>query len=170
MPLYQKLEDTIIEPAVLHKELEKLFREADKRYNSGMFSGDYIIFDLNNTVIVDMIKGLYYPQSPYRFNIIEPNLLGKIYEMFLTEQLTILDNGKIGLAQKKECLNSSVVTTPTEVQTGHNVLQRKERGLGNDREEAKGYFLEAMMSKDGEEHERAECVYIQIMNCSDDDE
>jgi type II restriction enzyme, methylase subunit len=58
-----------------------------------MFSGDYIIFDLNNTVIVDMIKGLYYPQSPYRFNIIEPNLLGKIYEMFLTEQLTILDNG-----------------------------------------------------------------------------
>ena len=93
MPLYQKLEDTIIEPAVLHKELEKLFREADKRYNSGMFSGDYIIFDLNNTVIVDMIKGLYYPQSPYRFNIIEPNLLGKIYEMFLTEQITILDNG-----------------------------------------------------------------------------
>ena len=25
-----------------------MFREADKRYNSGMFSGDNIIFDLNN--------------------------------------------------------------------------------------------------------------------------
>lgn len=44
----------------------------------------------------------------------------------------------------------------------------------NDREEAKDYFLEVMMSTDGEEHERAECVYIQVMNgldyCSDEDE
>lgn len=115
LPLYHHLKDTITDPATLHKELEALFRDADKRYNSGMFSGNYIIFDLNNSVIIDMIEGLYYPQSPYLFNIIEPNMLGKIYEMFLTEQLTLLDNGKIGLAQKKECLNRSVVTTPTEI-------------------------------------------------------
>ena len=80
-----------------------------------MFSGDYIIFDLNNSVIADMIKGLYYPQSPYLFSIIEPNMLGKIYEMFLTEQLTVLSNGHIGLTQKKECLNRSVATTPTKL-------------------------------------------------------
>ncbi len=115
LPLYHKLKDTITDPATLQKELEVLFRDADKRYNSGMFSGEYIIFDLNNSVIADMIRGLYYPQSPYLFSIIEPNMLGKIYEMFLTEQLTILDNGKIGLAQKKDCLNRSVVTTPTEI-------------------------------------------------------
>lgn len=40
-------------------------------------------------------------------------------------------------------------------------------------EEAKSYFLELMMSTDGEEHERAECVYIQLMHgldeCSDAD-
>lgn len=40
-------------------------------------------------------------------------------------------------------------------------------------EEAKAYFLELMMSTDGEEHERAECVYIQLMHgldeCSDAD-
>lgn len=115
LPLYHHLKDTITDINTLHKELERLFREADKRYNSGMFSGDYIIFDLNNHIIADIIKGLYYPQSPYMFNIIEPNMLGKIYEMFLTEQLTILENGKVGLAQKKECLNRSVVTTPTEI-------------------------------------------------------
>lgn len=62
-----------------------------------------------------MIEGLYYPQSPYLFNIIEPHLLGKIYELFLTEQLVLLENGTIGLQQKKECLNRSVVTTPTEI-------------------------------------------------------
>lgn len=115
LPLYHKLKDTISDINTLHKELEALFRNADKRYNSGMFSGDYIIFDLNSSVISDMIKGLYYPQSPYMFNIIEPNMLGKIYEMFLTEQLTILEDGKIGLAKKKDCLNRSVVTTPTEI-------------------------------------------------------
>ena len=43
-----------------------------------------------------------------------------------------------------------------------------------DYEEAKAYCLELMMSTDGEEHERAECVYIQLLHglneCSDEDE
>ena len=46
------------------------------------------------------------------------------------------------------------------------------REVWSDREEAKDYFLEMMISTDGEEHERAECVFIQIMNgldeCSDE--
>ena len=48
------------------------------------------------------------------------------------------------------------------------------REVWTDYEEAKAYFLELMMSTDGEEHERAECVYIQLMHglneCSDEDE
>lgn len=31
-------------------------------------------------------------------------------------------------------------------------------------EEAKSYFLELMMTTEGEKHERAECVYIQLMH------
>ena len=46
------------------------------------------------------------------------------------------------------------------------------REVWNDYEEAKSYFLEMMMSTDGEEHERAECVYIQLLHgldeCSDE--
>ena len=42
------------------------------------------------------------------------------------------------------------------------------------REEAKEYFLEAMMNSDGSEHDRYECIYIQLINgvdfCSDEDE
>lgn len=101
LPVYHKLKETISDASTLHTKLEELFREADKKYNSGLFSGENIIFDLNNSVIIDMIEGLYYPQSPYMFNIIEPNMLGKIYEMFLTEQLILLDNGSIGLAKKE---------------------------------------------------------------------
>lgn len=41
-----------------------------------------------------------------------------------------------------------------------------------DYEEAKAYFLEMMMSTDGEERNRAECVYIQLLHglveCSDE--
>ena len=43
-----------------------------------------------------------------------------------------------------------------------------------DYEEAKAYFLEIMMSTDGEERDRAECVFIQLLHgldeCSDEDE
>ncbi len=114
LPLYHQLKDTIADENQMHEKLEELFRKADKRYNSGMFSGDNIIFDLNNKVIKEMIEGLYYPQSPYLFNIIEPNMLGRIYEAFLTEQL-ICSGSIISLAKKKDCVNRSVVTTPTEI-------------------------------------------------------
>ena len=44
----------------------------------------------------------------------------------------------------------------------------------DDYEEAKAYFLEMMMTAEGEERERAECVYIQLLHgldvCSDEDE
>ena len=115
LPLYHKLKDTITDADQLQSKLEELFRSADRRYNSGMFSGEDIIFDLSCEVIKDMIEDLYYPQSPYLFNIIEPNLLGKIYEIFLTEQLVLLENNTIGLGKKKDCQNRSVVTTPTEI-------------------------------------------------------
>lgn len=48
------------------------------------------------------------------------------------------------------------------------------RRVWSDYEEAKAYFLELVMSTEGEEHERAECVYIQLLHgldeCSDEDE
>lgn len=115
LPLYHRLQDTTASSDQLQTKLEELFRAADRRYNSGMFSGDDIVFDLSSEVISDMIKGLYYPQSPYLFNIIEPHLLGKIYELFLTEQLILLPDNTIGLGKKKDCINRSVVTTPTEI-------------------------------------------------------
>ena len=43
------------------------------------------------------------------------------------------------------------------------VCNRK-REVWTDYEEAKLYFLEMMMSTEGEEHERAECIYIQLIH------
>lgn len=52
LPLYHKLQDTVFDSAQLQAKLEELFRSADRRYNSGMFSGDDIIFDLSSAVII----------------------------------------------------------------------------------------------------------------------
>ena len=38
------------------------------------------------------------------------------------------------------------------------------RVVWTDYEEAKAYFLEMMMSTNGEKRERAECVYIQLLH------
>ncbi|MDE6621407.1 MAG: Eco57I restriction-modification methylase domain-containing protein [Lachnospiraceae bacterium] len=114
LPLYRKLYETIENRQELQEKLTVVFREADKRYNSGLFRGGNPIFDLNSDIIFEMIESLYYPKTPYLFTIVEPSLLGKIYEAFLAESLVQKD-GKICLAQKKEYIYKSVVSTPTEI-------------------------------------------------------
>ena len=114
LPLYKKLYETVEDRASLQKLLISVFKEADKRYNSGLFKNDSPIFDLSCDIIFEMIESLYYPKSPYMFTIIEPSILGKIYESFLAEGL-VLQDGKIVLAQKKEYLYKSVVSTPVEI-------------------------------------------------------
>ena len=48
------------------------------------------------------------------------------------------------------------------------------REIWKDYEEAKVYFLELMMTTEGEERERAECIYIQLIHglleCSNEEE
>ena len=48
------------------------------------------------------------------------------------------------------------------------------REVWSDYEEAKAYFLEMMMTVEGEERDRTECIYIQLLHgldeCSDEDE
>jgi len=115
LPVYRKLIETIKDINKIKKELNKLFIQAERRYNSGLFTGDYIIFDLENNIILDIIEKLYYPKSPYVFNLIESNLLGQIYEMFLVQRLSVDDSERIILKEKKENRNRSIVTTPIEI-------------------------------------------------------
>ena len=118
LPLYKRLYEMITDKAQLQKALTDTFQEADKRYNSGLFKNKYLneysIFDLNSDSIYDMIDSLYYPKTPYLFTIIKPDILGKIYESFLTERLTVSE-GMVCLAKKSEYQYKSVVSTPVEI-------------------------------------------------------
>lgn len=114
LPLYKRLFELAEDKDKLQQSLIKVFKEADKRYNSGLFKGKNPIFDLNNDNIFNIIKSLYYPQTPYMFTIIEPSILGKIYESFLAEHLDLKD-GFVCLAKKEEYRYKSVISTPVEI-------------------------------------------------------
>ncbi|MEL4026039.1 Eco57I restriction-modification methylase domain-containing protein [Lysinibacillus endophyticus] len=115
LPIYHNLQKTIEHPDDVQNEMLKMFKEADLKYNSGLFDGDNIIFDLNNKVIMDIVNTLYRPQSPYEFSVIEANLLGEIYENFLSEKLVLTTEGEITLTKKEENLHRDIVSTPQEI-------------------------------------------------------
>ena len=100
--------------SMLQKELEKIIEIADKRYNSGIFKERNIINELDKNILKNIITDLYYPNSPYDFIVISSNILGEIYEVFISETL-IVKNNEVILQAKKENLNRAIVTTPYDV-------------------------------------------------------
>ncbi len=96
------------------KALIKKFEQADKRYNSGLFDQllkDIIIENISS-VFWTIIKQLYYPESPYSFSVFSSDVLGSIYEIFLSEKLTV-QNGVVVLVKKPESIDRDIITTPT---------------------------------------------------------
>jgi len=96
------------------KALIEKFKEADKRYNSGLFDQllkDMIVENISS-VFWTIIKQLYYPESPYSFSVFSSDVLGSIYEIFLSEKLTI-HNSSVVLVKKPENVDRDIITTPT---------------------------------------------------------
>ncbi|MCT7905190.1 Type IIS restriction enzyme Eco57I [Candidatus Ornithobacterium hominis] len=94
--------------------LIKKFEQADKRYNSGLFDQllkDKIIENISS-VFWTIIQHLYYPESPYSFSVFSSDVLGSIYEIFLSEKL-VIQNGAVELVKKPENIDRDIVTTPT---------------------------------------------------------
>lgn len=112
LPVYHKLSE--LDESDVGSSLMELLRTADKRYNSGMFSRTSTISYLDEKVVIEIVKALYYPQSPYLFDIIDSNIFGQIYEMFLSEHI-VVDGGSVHLARKREYKDRSVVATPVEI-------------------------------------------------------
>lgn len=115
LPTYRTLIETIEDKDTIKEKMTKLLEEADRRYNSGIFKGSYLKLDLNQEVIEEIIQALYYPKSPYAFNIIKADLLGRIYEMFLVEHLVVNEENMLILSGKEENENRDVVSTPVQI-------------------------------------------------------
>lgn len=92
------------------------FVAADKKYNSGLFDqflSNEIIGNVSS-VFWDIIRQLYYPESAYSFSVLSSDILGRIYEIFLTETLAI-ENGSIILKSKPENVDKDIVSTPQHI-------------------------------------------------------
>ncbi len=100
------------------KKVIELFEEADKKYNSGLFdvTKDILGVDLTlkNETVIEIVKDLYYPKSPYSFSVIDSGILGEIYELFLSEKI-VVEKNNIVLKQKDKRDNRDVVATPKEI-------------------------------------------------------
>jgi len=99
-----------------HKSLIAKFKASDKKYNAGLFDNEMIeeIITNSSSAFWKIINQLYYPQTTYSFAVFSSDILGHIYEVFLGEELQIIDN-KITLEKKSENQDRDIVTTPTYI-------------------------------------------------------
>lgn len=98
------------------ENLTALFREADRKYNSGLFAeteSERIVGDISSP-FWRIIRELYYPESPYSFSVFSADILGRIYEIFLTRRI-VLENGQLVLKNKPDRMDSDAVTTPSVI-------------------------------------------------------
>jgi type I restriction-modification system DNA methylase subunit len=94
------------------RALREAFREADARYNSGLFHFDKEVgrsepdtltpsLTLDNAVIKEIIER-FYPPSPYAFSVMPIEILGRAYETFLAKRIVRKSDGTISLQLKPE--------------------------------------------------------------------
>ena len=81
---------TLGEGSNVYHQLGTFFRQADARYNSGLFhfrTDDGLAESLDNftlqlsiddKILKTILRGLYYPESPYEFSVIPALLLGQV--------------------------------------------------------------------------------------------
>ncbi|MDQ3693827.1 MAG: N-6 DNA methylase [Chloroflexota bacterium] len=124
---YGRLRD-LVEGSDVYSRLQELYRQADDRYNSGLFhfakekgrleQPD----DLTPSLVIEdetlqhMIAGLYYPNSPYEFSVLPIDVLGQVYEQFLGKVIVVDAARGVRIEEKPEVRKAGgVYYTPTYI-------------------------------------------------------
>ncbi|HHT9116338.1 MAG TPA: Eco57I restriction-modification methylase domain-containing protein, partial [Candidatus Wunengus californicus] len=112
----------------VYARLCEMFRRADERYNSGLFhfqkdkgraeSPDTLTLNLaiDDSVLKNIIKNLYYPDSPYEFSVLSADILGQVYEQFLGKVIRLTAGHRAVVEEKPEVRKAGgVYYTPTYI-------------------------------------------------------
>lgn len=112
----------------VYARLTELFQRADDRYNSGLFhfsqerdrSGqpDELTLSLaiDDKPLKDILKALYYPDSPYEFSVLPIDILGQVYEQFLGKVIRLTAGHRAVVEEKPEVKKAGgVYYTPTYI-------------------------------------------------------
>lgn len=84
-------------------KLIPIFQRMNVDYNGLLFKehfSEQLLID--NKVIKDLIKNMCYPVSPFQFDVIEPEILGRIYEKFLGSKIRLTDSHRAKVEEKPE--------------------------------------------------------------------
>lgn len=104
----------LLEKRNIYLGLCEIFNKADEKYNSGLFHfkkergrttlPDNITLNLtiDDKVLVNIIKHLYYPDSPYEFSVLSPEILGNVYEQFLGKVIRLTPGHRAKIEAKPE--------------------------------------------------------------------
>ncbi|HQN31102.1 MAG TPA: N-6 DNA methylase, partial [Methanothrix soehngenii] len=124
---YGRLKALLQEDGV-YARLMEIFREADQRYNSGIFHFQEerdraelpdsltgaLVFD--DATLKDIIRDLYYPDSPYVFSEIPAEILGQVYEQFLGKVIRLEEEHRAVVEDKPEVRKAGgVYYTPSYI-------------------------------------------------------
>jgi hypothetical protein len=106
----------------------EIFEDADDKYNSGLFyfqaekgrhePPDEITLGLNvdDKLLHDLLRGLYYPESPYEFTVLSADILGQVYEQFLGKVIRLTAAHHAVIEDKPEVKKAGgVYYTPTYI-------------------------------------------------------
>lgn len=112
----------------IYARLTDLFRQADARYNSGLFhfreerdrpeAPDELTLQLtiDDKPLKEVFKNLYYPDSPYAFSVPPADILGSVYEQFLGKVIRLTPGNRAVVEDKPEVKKAgSVFYTPTYI-------------------------------------------------------
>lgn len=108
--------------------LRELFYKADDRYNSGLFHFRHekgeaeppdsltISLNIDDKPLKEILKRLYYPDSPYEFAVLPADILGQVYEQFLGKVIRLTSDHRAVVEDKPEVKKAGgVFYTPTYI-------------------------------------------------------
>ena len=112
----------------VYNRLCEQFYRADELYNSGLFHfkkekgyqepHDELTLSLSidDKPLKDILKNLYYPDSPYEFSVLPSDILGQVYEQFLGKVIHLTSGHRAVVEDKPEVKKAGgVYYTPTYI-------------------------------------------------------
>ncbi len=112
----------------VYPRLCELFHRADERYNSDLFhfqpernrqeAPDDLTLHLqiDDKPLKEIIRNLYYPDSPYEFSVLPADILGQVYEQFLGKVIRLTSGHRAVVEDKPEVKKAGgVYYTPTYI-------------------------------------------------------
>ena len=119
---------SLLDGSRVYPRLVELFRRADERYNSGLFHFGAdpereeppdeltLSLEIDDKILKEIIRDLYYPDSPYEFSVLPPEILGQVYEQFLGKVISLTAGHRAKVEYKPEVRKAGgVYYTPSYI-------------------------------------------------------